>query len=402
MRIAVLVNSFPKASETFILDQITEMIERGHHVEIFARNKTDEEVVHEEIQEYNLLSSTHYPNIPQNKIRRILSAGKTFAANFPYRPRRVIESLRIGKYGRDALSLRMLHYSQSFEENDFDVLYCHFGPNGNLGSLLKQTGTNARVITVFHGYGIRLGIENGPGMYDEAFKHSDLLLANSKSTIDKLIKLGADPDSIVFHPIGVDINEFRPREDGANGYDTNKVTVTTVARLAEIKGHEYAIQAISEIIDRNIDPEIEYRIVGGGPKRSELEQLVCELNIEESVLFTGQVDRSTVQSHLKETDLFLLPSLDEGLGIVLLEAQASGIPVIATDVGGIPDAVNQNESAILVPPKKPMVLADKLEFLCNNPDQWIDMGNKGREYVKGNFNSNDLNARLERILEGKY
>lgn len=398
MKIAFLVNNFPKISETFILNQITELIDRGHEVEIFARRRPDEDQVHSDVHEYNLISKAYYPNVPSNKVHRLLQAGPLFVTNVLRNPQRVIESLRFRKYGRDALSLRMLYYATTFTDSNFDILFCHFGLNGNLGALLSQTGTDAPVVTMFHGFDVRRGLESESPLYNPAFSHSDVLLANSETTKKKIIELGANPEKVICHPVGIDVSAFPYHPSFDDKKETDPIVITTVARLAEIKGHEYSIRAIAEVIRRNPNRKLEYRIVGGGSQRESLEDLVQELGIEDSVRFLGQVNYKAVQHQLRESDIFLLSSLDEGLGMVLLEAQATGLPIVATEVGGIPQAVDQGKSAFLVSPKDPTSLADRIEGLCENPELCEEMGMHGREYVSEKFDIYDLASDLEDIF----
>lgn len=399
MNIAFFVDSFPKISETFILNQITGLCDMGHSVEIFARRDSQEDMVHQEVQKYNLVEKTHYADAPANKIRRFKQANLTIANHIVERPRRVIESLRFHKYGRDAYSLRLLFYAANFEDKDFDVLFCHFGRNGNLGALLKQTGVNARLVTMFHGYDVRLEKDKASKLYRPIFEHGDLFLANSKETQRRIVEYGANPEKVVHHPVGVDPEDFESNTGDSLDSHTGNIVITTVGRLTKIKGHEYSIRALSEVINRNPDLALEYRIVGGGARMHELKELTDRLQIQNSVKFFGQVDRATVQDHLNNTDIFLLPSVDEGLGMVLLEAQASGVPIIATDTGGIPEAVNPGESAFLVPPKDPAAIAARLEHLCKHPDLWEPMGDAGRQYVADNYDINTLVDELEDLFK---
>ncbi|WP_084777808.1 glycosyltransferase [Natrialba sp. SSL1] len=395
MKIAFIVDSFPKASETFILNQITGLIDRGHEIEIFAKRGLEGEQIHNSIKEYDLLANTNYTNTPQNKIHRFFNAGRLIATETIRQPHRVLESLQFRKYGPDSRSLRLLHRSISFKDEGFDVLFCHYAPNGNLGALLKRTGTDANLVTMFHGYGVRRGLEKGEGMYAPAFEYSDFLLANSKYTKKNLIKLGADPDSIYCHPIGISLDKFQFEPIDVEGMSDRVVCISTVGRLVEEKGYQYSLRAIADVMKRNPGLNIEYQIAGDGPMKEELRYLVQDLDIEDSVNFLGQVERSAVVELLENTDLFVLSSVKEGLGKVLLEAQATGVPVVATKVGGIPQAVNPGESAILVPPKNPTALSHMIEHLCENPERLPKMGRSGRKYVEQHFDLEDLNDELE-------
>ncbi|MDL0126512.1 glycosyltransferase [Halobacterium salinarum] len=397
MRIAVLVNDFPSISETFIIDQITGLIELGHEVYIFPKAKPNQSAIHQRVKDYELISKTSYPNIPDNKVTRILSGSQVFIDNLLNNPKQSIESLNFVRYGRDALSLRLLHSVATFNNGDFDLIFSHFGPNGNRGALLKRTGTDATLVTVFHGYDVQLALNKRSNPYAPAFTESDAILVNSESNKQKLIDSGAPQEKIIKHPIGVDTDTFEFRwteDDKINSADT--ITITTVGRLVEEKGYEYALQAVARIHDDL--PPIEYRIVGDGPKRNELEALVENIGIEEIVHFHGEVEQQRVEEILSSSHIFLLASVKEGFGKVLLEAQSVGLPVVATNTGGIPEAVEKGESALLVPPGEPESLAEQLQYLCENPSLWRTMGEIGRQYVEQEYDIHQLNKRLEQIF----
>lgn len=399
MKIAFVVNGFPKVSETFIIDQITGLIDRGHEIEIFAREDPMEKQIHDAIKEYDLLSKTTYTNTPPNKVHRLFNAARLIATETIRQPHRVLESLRFRKYGRNSLSLRLLHSSVTFKEKGFDVLFCHFAPNGNLGALLKQTGTDAKVVTMFHGYGVRKGLKKGGGIYTPAFEYSDVLLANSEYTRDNLIELGADPDTITCHPVGISLGKFQDRPINPGNVLDGTISISTVARLVEEKGHQHAIRAIADVIKRNPDLDIKYHIAGDGPMKEKLHTIVHNQNIGDSVTFLGQIEQSAVVDLLKNTDIFVLASVNEGLGKVLLEAQATGVPIVATKVGGIPQAVDSGESALLAPPKDPTSLSHHIEYLSKNPEELVKMGQTGREYVEEHFDIESLNDDLDHLFK---
>jgi colanic acid/amylovoran biosynthesis glycosyltransferase len=397
MKISFLVDSFPKVSETFVLNQLTWMLDQGHEVEIFARQESNESNVHEEVESYDLLNKTHYANPPENKVLRLCHATKMIATQGYKYPKRIAESLRFDRYGRDAYSLRMLHYSLSYDVGDTDVLLCHFGPNGNLGSLLTRTDVDAQIVTMFHGYDVKMDPSMAKKYYEPLFQECNVLLANSTDTMERLIEFGADEDQVYYHPVGIDPDRF---DSSRNHFESNDLlVVTTVARLVEEKDIDCGIRGVAKLVKNNPDMDLIYRIVGGGEKERALKKLTHELGIEDVVEFMGQVNRHHVEKILKNSDVFLLTSVREGFGVVLLEAQAAGIPVIATEVGGIPEAVNGGKSAILVPPRDPDTVADRLTYLFKHPEQRESMGEAGKRYVRKNFDIQQLNRRLEELLQ---
>ncbi|GAI04953.1 unnamed protein product, partial [marine sediment metagenome] len=128
MKIAFIVGGFPSLSQTFILNQITRLIDMGHEVEIFARTNPKDKKVHSDVKKYHLVKRTHY--IPQNKIVCVLKAIFLIITNFHKSPVKILKSLNVFKYGKQALSLRLFYALISFQDTNFDIIHCHFGPTG--------------------------------------------------------------------------------------------------------------------------------------------------------------------------------------------------------------------------------------------------------------------------------
>ncbi|ERJ06988.1 Putative colanic acid biosynthesis glycosyltransferase WcaL protein [Halorhabdus tiamatea SARL4B] len=399
MKIAFVVGNFPKNSETFVLNQITGLLNRGHEVDIFARYKPSEERIHEEVSEYGLKQRTTYSNIPDNILLRLLFSPVQALRAPASRLRPMFESLKVHTYGRDALSLQAFYMTSSFNPSNYEITYAHFGPNGNIGSIFIRSGFNTNLVTMFHGNDIRMALNRNKQMYEPAFKESNLLLTNSEFNRKNLIQLGADPDKIDIQPIAIDTDRFHcPSErDQTN---TGKIKITTIGRLVEEKGHEFAINAVSRINSRT-NKNIEYHIVGSGPLKADLQRQTRRLNVEKSVVFCGQRSRSEVIRKLCHSDIFLLPSIDEGFGTVLLEAQSTKIPIVASRTGGIPEAVS-TDSSVLIEPQNSRVIADEIVELIQNPSRRKAMGEAGRKFVINNYTidvANDLlQSRFKRIL----
>ena len=154
MRIAFIVDEFPTLSETFILNQITAFLDMGHDVQIFAGFNPEEKKVHRDVEKYQLMKRVHYFNMPNSKIKRVLKAIFLVIANSYKSPINIVRSLNIFKYGKTALSLRLLYSLIPFLNKIFDIIHCHFGPNGIIGVYLKEIGIPGKYVTSFHGYDV--------------------------------------------------------------------------------------------------------------------------------------------------------------------------------------------------------------------------------------------------------
>ncbi len=164
--------------------------------------------------------------------------------------------------------------------------------------------------------------------------------------------------------------------------------IGTVAELHRIKGHVYALEAIKQITartgKRKQESRIIFTIIGEGQERQNLEQKIKELGLEEQVFLMGHVPNANL--YLKAFDIFLFPSLSEGLGYALVEAGAAGLPCISTAVGGLPEVVEDMKSGILIQPRKSQDIAHSIEFLMEHPKIALEHGKALKERVEEKFN----------------
>jgi L-malate glycosyltransferase len=155
-----------------------------------------------------------------------------------------------------------------------------------------------------------------------------------------------------------------PEPDAARealGLGAQAFVVGSVGRLTPVKGVEYLLQAVSLIVHERTIPSLQVVVVGMGPSRAALEELVQRLNISERVRFLGE--RHDVPDLLRLFDIFVLPSLHEGIPMALLEALAAGCPVVASAVGGVLEVVREGQDGMLVPSKNPRAIADAIQAL---------------------------------------
>lgn len=394
MDIAFLVHEFPRASQPFVLNQVTGLLNRGHSVKIYSRGKPNDNDL-PIAMEYDLDTRTVYTPIPHNKFRRVLGSIPLFARGVSQAPVETIKTINLFRFGRDAVSLRPLYRIIPMLGESFDIVHCHFGPNGRVGTILTQAGIEGELVTTFHGYGVRQAKQN-PRQYRNLFNTCDRLLANSKYTYDQLSDLGVDKERLLLHPNGINLKDIPFRWKGPLVKSPEKIEFITVARLAEEKGIEYGIRAIGELVE-SVEKEVKYHIVGDGEQRQALEALTEQLELTDVVVFHGYKNRQYVFQHLARSHIFVLPSIEEGFGMVLLEAQAIGLPVVATTAGGIPEAVDEGNSAFLVEPGNPTAMARELYKLVEVPNEWASIGRDGRDYVARNFDIETLNDELEGI-----
>lgn len=402
MRIAFIVTFFPRLSQTFVLNQITGLIDRGHHVDIFANQVENENVLHEDIRKYEQYWRVFYPiKVPSNKFLRLRQAGCYFRKNYHQGFRTLINSLNVVKYGRHAASLRLAFKVMPFADKPpYDVIHCQFGPNGNIAVFLRSIGAlRGKIITTFHGYDIRQGLEDGGRIYSELFKKGDLFISISPYNYQNMIDFGLAEEKVVYHPVGIDLKKFSYCRNGRQVKNKIPVRLITVARLVPEKGLGYAIHAIHSLLQNYPSLNLEYNIIGSGPLIEELSELIEVLHLDKVVHLLGAKDQTQIIHALDNSDIFILPSVAEALPVVLMEAQSTGLPVIATKVGSVDKIILNEKSGFLVPPRNVDILADKIYYLCNHPEMWHVMGKAGRHNVENNFDIHKLNDRLENIYQ---
>lgn len=403
MRIAFIVSTFPKLSETFILSQITGLLDMGHDVRVFSEYRnTKEQKVHPDVIKYGLMDRTSYFVTPENWLKRTASASRLVAANLHKGPLELLKSVNFFNLGKKALSLKVLHLAAPMIGSRFDIIHSHFGINGALAIYLKLMGVPGRHITTFHGYDVNsLPHKAPPGYYKELFRHGDRFTSNTEYTRRRAVALGCDEKKITILPVGLDIGKFKysPRDLK----DGEPVRLLTIGRLVEKKGHEFALKAVKVLKDKGHN--IRYTIAGDGPEKDTLISLSASLGISEQVEFVFDVNEREALDLYARSHIFVLPSVTstdqdrEGQALVLQEAQASGLPVVSTLHNGIPEGVLDGVSAFLVPERDHTMLAERLEYLIEKPSTWVDMGLAGRRFVEKKYDIKKLNNELVGIYE---
>jgi colanic acid/amylovoran biosynthesis glycosyltransferase len=428
-RIAMFVGSFPVISETFIVRQITGLLDAGHQVDLYADTRTEPaSPVHPEVRQYGLLERTTFMDMPpetapwempvwpitgrtwppgsahpvHNMVRVLRALPKSFRC-LVRAPRLAWQAFRPAEYRYQAASLSALYRLAvlSARRKRYDVLHAHFGPVANSFRFARELW-RAPLVVSFHGYDFStLPRKEGAGVYRKLFDIADALTANSEYTLKKVEELGAPRGRLHKLPVGLDPREIGFRERSLTPGEP--VRLLTVGRLVAIKGHEYAIQAVAWL--REQGRNIRYVIVGDGPLRKKLESLVKEQNAEEIVTLRGAADSAEVGRLLHEAHLFVLASVSiegdqEGQGLVLQEAQASGLPVVATQHGALPEGMLPGRSGFLVPERDVSALAERLGYLVDHPELWPEMGRQGRQFVEERYDIRRLNRRLIRLYKG--
>ena len=400
MKIAFFVGEFPSLSETFVLDQMTALIDRGHSVCIFSERASRETVVHHAVAQYGLLNVTRYELLPKRMWQRIVGLPPI------WRWRRADwQAINVFRYGINAASLRLAWAARMMpDEAEFDIMQCHFGALGLKAVQLRKIGAvRGRIVTAFHGEDIENYPKHfPPGHYARLFADGDLFLPVSNRWNATLLALGCPVERLRVHRMGVDLRNFS--DCSKRPSPSPRVQILTVARLVEKKGIADAIRAVAQL-----SLSYEFIIVGDGPLRSTLEVLASGLPLSGTIRFTGALPRQQIAALLRTTDIFLAPSKTsgdgdiEGIPVAIMEAMASGLPVVSTRHSAIPELVQDTVSGFLSEEGDVQSLAARIMQLAHDPELRKTMGAAGRAAIARDFDVSMLTAKLvehyEHILD---
>jgi glycosyltransferase involved in cell wall biosynthesis len=194
---------------------------------------------------------------------------------------------------------------------------------------------------------------------------------------------------------GVDLERFRPAA-GRRRFQRDRIRCLAVARLVERKGLRDLIRAFA-VLERH---RFELEIVGTGPEERELRELAAELGVAGEVRFTGALDRPAVAGRYRAADLFTLPPIAEASGNAYAEALASGLPIVGTTVGGIPDLVEHGVNGLLVPPGDPAALATAIRTLADDPHRRREIARRNRLKAESVLDWHRVTARYLTVYRG--
>jgi colanic acid/amylovoran biosynthesis glycosyltransferase len=284
------------------------------------------------------------------------------------------------------------------------LVYAHFAPDGYAAMQLADR-LGVPLVTALHGFDVtmtdqaigatRLGREYLRGRA-ALQKKGALFLACSAFVRGRALELGYPPERTIVHSIGTDIEMFQPPATGLR-----QKIVLFVARLVEKKDCGSLIDAMAEV--QRHSPAAELVVIGGGPLRSRYEAQAAALGVR--CRFLGTQPGRVVKDWMALATVFCVPSVvaasgdAEGFGMVFIEAQAMGLPVVSTFSGGIPEAVRHKETGLLVKERDPRGLAQAILRLLQGGELWQRFSLAGRRNVENHFNLVQQTGRLEKVFE---
>lgn len=293
------------------------------------------------------------------------------------------------------------------KKEKFDIVHCHTSKGGFIGRLAAKLA-GAKIIIysphgdIFEGYFCKLATDFFILLEKFAARFTDKIINLTKIEIERFLEHGIGTRhqlKQIYNGINIKYYEramtsnLKKRDEFGLGKDD--FVCATVGRLVPVKGHTYLIKAIQKVV--KVIPEAKFLFVGDGELKPKLSEEIKSYDLQRNVFLLGA--RSDIATILSCINVFLLPSLNEGFGMVLIEAMAARKPVIATNVGGVPEVIINGTTGILVPPEDPEAFSSAIIKLYNNPEMSLEMGLAGYKRAKKLFNIETTVHELEELYE---
>ncbi len=289
---------------------------------------------------------------------------------------------------------------RAFKREEIKLIHARFG---NTGVSLMKVKKRLRIpmLTSFHGFDLPTRRDKRNPYHlrlPSLFKVGDKFTVPSRHMKRKLINWGCPSHKIKIMYSGIDLNKFAYSEREPK---TENITIMAAGRLHKKKGFSYLLKAFKSVVEQH--PSSRLIIVGEGDERGRLKKIISDLKMNRFVRLEGLVTHNQMSKLLSQADIFCLPSIttkegnQEGIPNAIKEAMATGLPIVSTLHGGIPELVTDNWEGLLVPEKDIEMLASKIKYLIDNPNLRCEMGKRGREKVEKNFDSEKQVRKLENI-----
>lgn len=397
MRVCVVVNEFPVPSETFVVSHVEGLLARGHDVVVvpIVPPKTGRQFS-DRVRAVTKRTAPGAADLPAGivgkaaRVARLLVAGGPKVWSFAATRRPVAPA---------GFARRALFATRMRQVGSVDVVHAHFGFGGLAAAELRRRGLfSAPLVVTFHGRDALVHGRRNPSMYaplDQAAR----LTATTEFMRDVIEHLGLPAEKVRLWPMGVDTDAFTPVD--RRGRPRDSFNVVAVGRLVPFKGHDLALRAVAAA--RPQISGLRYTIIGGGDLLAELEALARDLGVDDITTFAGVTTHEQTLAALHAADAFLHMGrvADDGSveaqGVAPAEASACGLPIVATNVGGLPELVRADETGIVVASDDIEGAAAALTRLAGDPALRERLGEAGRAFVERSYSRTVSIEAIERV-----
>jgi glycosyltransferase involved in cell wall biosynthesis len=309
------------------------------------------------------------------------------------------------------LLFQMVALHKIIKKEQIGVVNAHWIiPQGLVAVVYKNfIDRNVRVLLTVHGgdaYGMQSGLGNCLKRY--VINYVDKIAVVSKALKDEVLKYVRKDKSVVVCPMGVDVDKFHPDRYDASLKASIRIEgpfLLFVGRLAEKKGVKYLISAIPEVLKAY--PGAKLVIIGDGPLRKSLEQLVVDTGLAGHVVFLGGMAQEILPKYFATADIFIGPSVTarggdrEGYGLVFAEAMSSGTCVLATNIPAIADIVRDQETGFIVPEKSPESIATAILYILRDHKMAEKVKKNGRASILLKASWSVVTSRYTQLLQSR-
>ncbi|MGV2826784.1 glycosyltransferase [Myxosarcina sp. GI1(2024)] len=381
MKVVVIAGKFPARSETFISEHVVGLAARNHQVTVLSCG-VDENIFSSEVAD-----------IDRTGVRRINIScfGQNKFGNLLRLLTVIVLHPQICQYlfPKPPWTRREMFWAHSIwklvEQLNYDIIHIHFG---NKAGPLVRYKLPRRTVVTWHGYDNNcLPCVRGENMYRELFNTSVKHTVGTVFMQQRLKALGATNEQITQVPMGIDLDRFIYKERCT--LLINPLRIVSVGRLDEMKGHTFLIQAVSELLNEGAN--IELRIIGSGSLKDKLDMQIVKSQHSSEIRLLGAKTSIEVVSELHAAHLFCLTGIKassgrvETQGVVFAEAQATGLPVVGTSVGGVPDSLIEGQTGLLCPPGDVSAIKRAIRFFLEYREAINEFGQRGRAFVESKF-----------------
>jgi colanic acid/amylovoran biosynthesis glycosyltransferase len=401
MRIAFFISEFPSVSETFIANQLIALKKQNHLVHIYSKNRNKGIPVHETINNSGLLNDIIFLDERQRSPFKNKKALFVKCLQNPFNGN-IIPLFR--QIIKKTSPLSIFNFIPFLNTPKYDVVHAHFGVNGNYVTQLRKMGLfkKARFITTFHGYDLdEQHVETG--FYADLIRQCHQFTVNSNYSKSRLLKLGVNENDIFLLPVGVNLELFKGKKNIQS--NNPEIILLFIGRLIKLKGPGLFVR-ICHLLKEKYELKFQAKIIGDGILLNDLQKLIDDSNLNDSVTLCGSLTQEKIIEQMEEADIFVLPGIyDEGKGeaqgLVIQEAQAMNLPVLISDVGGMPEGIIDGVTGFVLSENDLEAFADKIVWLANNPEKRKEMGQAGRKFVEDKFDIEKLNQKLLGLYQGQ-
>ena len=392
MAVAILTRVFPNIVQTYVLNHIISLKNTRINTIIISEHGPRHDEVHPNVYHFDLLRRTIYiKHTAKELLKHLFSTPITNTRNLT----RIIFS-NIWKKEGLKYGFRALTRALFLPIHEIDLIHSH-SLFSSYNFLFLNVVFKIPLTTTFHGL-----VPNNVKMLEQrkisaVLTAGDAFFVNTEFAKNQLLGYGCQSEKIHKIPQGTNIDDFPYMERKINMDEP--IIILSVGRLSIEKGFHIAINAIASIIDEY--PNIDYRIVGNGLERDNLQKQIDGLALTNNVRLYGSLSTADLSNQYSVSHIFILPSIDlhdgyhvETQGVVLQEAQASGIPVIASHTGGIPEIIQDNTTGLLFEENNDNELSDKIKILIRDKNLYKSLSISGRTDVENNYRNEVISKKL--------